>query len=71
MTSMLLTCKQVAEKLQLRPHRVYDLVREGRIPHVRIGKQIRFSMDQIDAWLSNGGSPLQAPSSGGKTDAQL
>ena len=36
---------------------VYDLVRSGALPVVRIGRLIRFAPDQIAEWISAGGKP--------------
>jgi excisionase family DNA binding protein len=30
---------------------VYAAAREGRIPHIRLGRAVRFELDSIDAWL--------------------
>ncbi len=52
----LITVHQLAVLLQVRPHRVYELVRQDAIPHVRIGKkQIRFSIERINRWIEEGG----------------
>ena len=50
--------EQLADLFKVTPHRVYDLVREDRIPHIRIGRQIRFSPDAIEAWAAAGGQPI-------------
>jgi putative molybdopterin biosynthesis protein len=47
----LITAKELAERLQLRPWRIYELVREGELPCVRIGASIRFSEDAIAEWI--------------------
>ncbi len=44
--------------LDVRDDRVYALVREGLLPHVRLGRQIRFDADQLDEWKRNGGQSL-------------
>ncbi len=50
------TAEQVAEALGLRLHRVYSLTREGRLPHVRIGRQVRYPIEAIRAWVDAGGT---------------
>lgn len=36
--------------------RVYELCRMGLIPHVRLGRSVRFSAEAIRAWIEDGGS---------------
>jgi excisionase family DNA binding protein len=55
----LLTAKQVAEILQVALPRVYELVREGQLPCVRMGRQIRFHDSTLMQWIEQGGSALQ------------
>lgn len=47
----LLTVKQVAELLQIGTNRVYDLAREGKIPHLRVGQSYRFSAAVLWGWI--------------------
>ena len=56
-TSNLLKADAVAERLSLPKARVYALAREGRIGGVlRLGSQIRFDSQALEAWIRNGGS---------------
>ena len=53
----LLTAGQVAERLRLPRARVYALARAGRIGGaVRIGSQVRFEAQALEAWIRDGGS---------------
>ena len=36
--------------------RAYALVREGKVPAIRIGKQVRVDPDRIEEWLAEGGT---------------
>jgi excisionase family DNA binding protein len=45
------TVHDVAEYLRMSEAKVYRLVKEQRIPVVRIGKTWRFRKDLLDAWL--------------------
>jgi excisionase family DNA binding protein len=54
----LLTAQQVAVLLQVPKARVYELAREGLIPAVRLGRQLRVSAIALDDWIANGGQPL-------------
>lgn len=48
----IMTVHDVAEYLRLSEAKVYRLVKERRIPVVRIGKTWRFRKDLLDDWLS-------------------
>jgi excisionase family DNA binding protein len=60
-----LTTEEVLEYLQVNLRTVYRLIKAGKIPAVRVGRQWRFRKRDIDAWLDSqrprGGS-RQAPS---------
>lgn len=43
---------EIAQILRVPKGRVYDLVRQGKLPAVRIGRQVRFREDSVDAWLA-------------------
>ncbi len=47
----LMTVQQLAEYLQMSSDKVYDMVKKGEIPAIKIRQQWRFDRDQIDAWL--------------------
>jgi excisionase family DNA binding protein len=49
----LLRPAEVAVLLSVRPSWVYDAVRSGRLPCLRIGRHIRFTRAMIDAWLTD------------------
>ncbi len=52
----LLLAEEVAQMLSVSKDRVYSLTRQNLIPHVRIGRQLRFSYRAIEDWISRGGS---------------
>jgi excisionase family DNA binding protein len=47
----LLTADELAERLRVTKCWVYAEVRAGRLPHVRLGRYIRFRADAIDSWI--------------------
>src|SRR4030042_4585224 len=49
--SSFLNVKEVATYLALKISNVYSLVEEKKIPHYRIGRQIRFKISEIDEWM--------------------
>ena len=46
-----LTTDEVVEYLQVNLRTVYRLIKAGKIPAVRVGRQWRFRKTDIDAWL--------------------
>lgn len=58
----LLTADQVVEQFRsIGRHRLYQLVRRGEIPVVRLGgRAYRFSLPALNAWLEAGGTPSPA-----------
>ncbi len=58
MNGKLLRVDEVAQLLDLRRHRVYELARANILPHVRLGRQIRFSAEKIQEFIESGGQAL-------------
>jgi excisionase family DNA binding protein len=61
-----LTTEEVLEYLQVNLRTVYRLIKAGKIPAVRVGRQWRFRKRDIDAWLDSqrprgGTRPAAAP----------
>lgn len=48
----LLTAEDVAELLRLPVSTIYDLARTGRLPHLRIGRALRFSRCDLEVHLA-------------------
>ena len=53
-----LTTEEVLDYLQVNLRTVYRLIKRGRIPAIRVGRQWRFRKRDIDAWL--GGNKQQS-----------
>lgn len=54
----LLTAAQVGKKLSIKTRTIYEWVRCGLIPHVKLGRLVRFRQDEVEKWLDglkNGG----------------
>jgi len=49
---MVLTVPEVAAELQIPASTVYDLIRRGEIPSVRVGKRIRVPKRRLEAWIN-------------------
>ncbi len=56
----LLRIDDVAELLDVSRARAYELVREGLLPVVRLGRQIRVDPSKLEAWLDAGGIGLES-----------
>ena len=50
---LLLTIKEVQEATQLGRTKVYELMRDGRLPVVRIGRTIRVRREALERWLES------------------
>ena len=61
-----LTTEEVLEYLQVNLRTVYRLIKAGKIPAVRVGRQWRFRKTDLDAWLEGqrargGRQPARGP----------
>ena len=52
----LVTAAQVAAYLDISLPQCYQLCRDGILPHVRIGRRIRFAPEVVLAWVERGGA---------------
>jgi excisionase family DNA binding protein len=76
MEDAFLTTEEVLEYLQVNLRTVYRLIKAGKIPAVRVGRQWRFRKRDIDAWLetqrprggrqAQGGGPRHVAPVGGR-----
>src|SRR3979409_2583554 len=64
MDETFLTNEEVLEYLQVNLRTVYRLIKAGKIPAVRVGRQWRFRKRDIDAWLDS-----QRPRGAGRASA--
>src|SRR5512140_950706 len=48
-----MTTEEVLEYLQVTQRTIYRLIKAGRIPAVRVGRQWRFRKQDVDRWLEN------------------
>ena len=53
--------REVAAYLRLKQRRIYDLVRQRAIPHVRATGKLLFPRAQVDAWIAGKGEAPVAP----------
>ena len=50
-----LTVNEIAEIIGLSTARVYETIRRGLLPAVRIGRQVRVEEQAFREWVNNGG----------------
>jgi excisionase family DNA binding protein len=49
----LLRPEQAAELLAVKPSWIYEAVRTGRLPCLRVGRHIRFTQAMLEEWLAD------------------
>ena len=54
----LLTVQEVSEILRVPRSRAYELARQGLIPSVRLGRQVRIEESALHEWIGAGGRGL-------------
>lgn len=47
----LMNMRQIGQEINVSPHTIRVWVRHGYIPHVRVGRQIRFDVEAVKEWL--------------------
>jgi excisionase family DNA binding protein len=51
MAERLLKAQDVAQRIGMRTEYVYRLCREKRIPHIRLGRSVRFRAESLERWM--------------------
>jgi excisionase family DNA binding protein len=51
--ALLLTPKQAAESLAISPRKLWGLTASGEIPHVKIGRCVRYPLDDLQRWIDD------------------
>ena len=61
-TESLLTVQEMAKRINVPESWIYQRTRLGQkaIPHVRIGKYVRFNPDEVMAFFRKLGDPIEA-----------
>jgi excisionase family DNA binding protein len=44
---------EAADFLGIRPKTLYEWVRQGRVPHRKIGFNVRFDPDELESWVAS------------------
>ncbi len=53
MQEMIYTIPEVANYLKLSKSKVYHLVQTGKIPHIRIGRNVRIRESDLQKWIES------------------
>jgi excisionase family DNA binding protein len=53
MNDRLLVASEVAELLAVQESWVREATRDGRLPHLRLGRYRRYRLDDIERWLAD------------------
>ena len=57
--ALLLTSIQAAEALSISPRKLWAMTASGEIPHIRLGRCVRYPIDDLQRWIDeqkNGGN---------------
>jgi len=49
----LVDIRTLSELLSVKPKTIYDWVHRNTIPHIKLGKLVRFDENEIKKWLEN------------------
>jgi excisionase family DNA binding protein len=55
MNDRLLTVRELAAYVRVNPFTVYRWVEQNRIPHLRVGRTLRFRLDDINQFMRERG----------------
>jgi excisionase family DNA binding protein len=69
-----LTVREAADLLKVKPQWVYKMVRAGGLPFVRLGRLIRIDEDSLERWLAerrSGGHDVEERRLGGASRARV
>ena len=50
--SPLMKVAQVSEMIDVKEKTIYDWVHKRQIPHLKLGRLVRFDRSEIESWLS-------------------
>ena len=43
---------EAAQYTGLAKHTIYKMVSQRRIPHIKLGSRVKFSLEQLDKWIA-------------------
>jgi excisionase family DNA binding protein len=51
--ALLLTAQQAAETLAISPRKLWSLTASGEVPHVRLGRCVRYPVADLQHWIDD------------------
>ena len=51
--ALLLTPPQAAEALAISPRKLWSMTASGEIPHIRLGRSVRYPVDDLQRWIDD------------------
>jgi excisionase family DNA binding protein len=60
MSDRLLDAKAIADRLGVPESWVRESARSGAMPHVRLGRYVRFDLDDVEGWIESCKQPGRA-----------
>ena len=51
--NQLLTIDEARKILRVGRNVMYELIKSGGVPHIKIGKQIRIPLKELEEWIKN------------------
>ena len=49
--ALLLTPQQAAAALAISPRKLWGMTASGEIPHIRLGRSVRYPLDDLQCWI--------------------
>lgn len=56
---LLVTVKQAAKLLNVSPRKIHDLRSQEGLPFIKLGRSVRFRVDQLCSWLDRKAQQMQ------------
>ena len=50
---LLMNPRQAAEALAISPRKLWAMTASGEIPHVRLGRSVRYPVDDLQRWIDD------------------
>lgn len=51
--SLLLTPKEASDALAISPRKLWAMTASGEIPHLRLGRSLRYPVVQLEKWIDD------------------
>jgi excisionase family DNA binding protein len=51
-SKLLLTARETAEALAVSPRKLWAMTASGEIPHIRLGRSVRYPVEELKRWIN-------------------